>query len=158
LCGCFWLYIMIAWSSSIDIRRPPEVVFEFLANIQDVPQPADSPVLALDLITEGPPGLGSRYREVVQMMPLIKGEFLSEISVFDAPGVLALRWRGPGMGGTDRYQLECIQDGTRLHHRRHMSCHGLLRVLEPFMRIPLIPRLEERLVDIQRLLEAGDDR
>jgi hypothetical protein len=29
---------MIVWSSSIDIHRPPEVVFEFLANIQDVQQ------------------------------------------------------------------------------------------------------------------------
>jgi len=51
---------MIVWSSSIDIRRPPEAVFEFLANIQDVAQSDDSPVLALDLITEGPPRLGER--------------------------------------------------------------------------------------------------
>jgi hypothetical protein len=60
---------MIVWSSSIDIQRPPEIVFDFLANIQDVQQSDDSPVLALDLITEAPPRLGSKYREVVQMMP-----------------------------------------------------------------------------------------
>jgi hypothetical protein len=29
--------------------------------------------------------------------------------------------------------------------------------MEPFMRIPLVPRLEERLVDIKHLLEAGDN-
>jgi hypothetical protein len=83
---------MIVWSSSIDIHRPPEVVFEFLANIQDVQQSDDSPVLALDLVTEGPPRVGSRYREVVQMMPLIKGEIISEITAFDHPRVLEMAW------------------------------------------------------------------
>jgi hypothetical protein len=148
---------MIVWSSSIDIRRPPEVVFDFLANIQEVQQSDDSPVLALDLITEGPPRLGSKYREVVQMMPFIKGEIISEITAFDPPRVLELAWRGPGMTGTDRYELTNIQDGTTLNHKKCMSCTGVLRFMEPFMRIPLIPRLEERLVDIKQLLEKGDN-
>jgi hypothetical protein len=87
---------MIVWSSSIDIRRPPEVVFEFLANIQDVQQLDDSPVLDLDLVTEDPPRVGSRYREVVQMMPSIKGEIISEITAFDPPRVLEMVWSGPG--------------------------------------------------------------
>jgi hypothetical protein len=147
---------MIVWSSSIDIRRPPEVVFEFLANIQDVVQAEDSPVLALDLITEGPPGLGSRYREVVQMMPLFKGEIISEITAFDSPRVLEMDWKGPGMTGTDRYELATIQVGTRLNHTKWVSCPGLLRIMEPVMRIPLIPRLEERLVAIKHLLEERD--
>jgi hypothetical protein len=146
---------MIVWSSSIDIRRPPEMVFELLANIQGVQQSEDSPVLALDLITEGPPRLGSRYREVVQMMPLIKGEIISEITAFDPPRVLEMAWRGPGMTGTDRYELAATQDGTTLNHTKCVSCPGILRIMEPFMRIPLIPRLEERLVDIRHLLEAG---
>ena len=54
---------MIVWSSSIDIRRPPEAVFEFLNNIQVVQQSDNSPVLALDLITKSPPRLGSWYRD-----------------------------------------------------------------------------------------------
>jgi hypothetical protein len=128
-----------------------------LANIQDVQQSDDSPVLALDLITEGPPRLGSRYREVVQMMPFIKGEIISEITAFDPPRVLEMVWRGPGMTGTDRYELATIQDGTTLNHEKCVSLPGVLRVMEPFMRIPLIPRLEERLVDIKHLLEAGDN-
>lgn len=148
---------MIVWSSSIDIHRPPEVVFEFLANIQDVQQSDDSPVLALDLVTEGPPRVGSRYREVVQMMPLIKGEIISEITAFDHPRVLEMAWSGPGMTGTDRYELATIQDGTTLNHKKCVSFPGALRVMEPIMRIPLIPRLEERLVEIKHHLEVGDN-
>ena len=146
---------MIRWSSSIDIRRPPEVVFGLLANIQDVEQSEGSPVLALDLITEGAPRLGSRYREVVQMMPFIKGEILSEITDFEPPHALEMTWKGPGMTGTDRYELANIQDGTMLKHTKCVSCPGVLRVMEPFMRIPLVPRLEGRLVEIKHLLEEG---
>ena len=148
---------MIVWSSSIDIRRPPEAVFEFLANIQDVQQADGSPVLALELTTEGPPRLGSRYREVVQMMPFMKGEIISEITAFDPPRVLEMAWTGPGMTGTDRYELATIPDGTTLNHKKCVSFPGVLRVMEPFMRIPLIPRLEERLVEIKHLLEVGDN-
>ncbi len=148
---------MIIWSSSIDIRRLPEVVFEFLANIQDVQQSDGSPVLSLELITAGPPGLGSRYREVVQMMPFVKGEILSEITAFEPPHVLEMAWSGPGMTGTDRYELSTIQEGTTLNHTKCTSCPGVLRVMEPIMRIPLLPRLEERLVDIKRLLENTEN-
>jgi hypothetical protein len=148
---------MIVWSSSIDIHRPPEVVFELLANIQDVHQADDSPVLALDLITAGPPRLGSRYREVVQMTPFFKGEIISEITAFEPPRVLELTWRGAGMTGTDRYELATIQDGTTLSHTKCVSWSGVLRLMEPIMRIPLIPRLEQRLVDIKQLLEEGEN-
>lgn len=149
---------MIVWSSSIDIRKPPEVVFEFLANIQDVQQSDDSPVLGLDLITEGPPRLGSRYREVVQMMPFVKGEILSEITAFEFPRALEMTWSGPGMSGTDRYELDTHQYGTTLNHTKCTSFPGILRVLEPIMRKPLIPRLEQRLVDIKRILEGRENQ
>lgn len=148
---------MIVWSSSIDIRKPPEAVFEFLANIQDVQQPDGSPVLALDLITEGPPRLGSRYREVVQMMPFVKGEILSVISAFEFPRVLEMTWNGPGMRGSDRYELDAQPYGTTLNHTKCTSFPGILRVLEPIMRKPLIPRLEQRLVDIKRILEGREN-
>jgi hypothetical protein len=149
---------MIVWSSSIDIRKPPEDVFEFLANIQDVQQSEDSPVLALDLITEGPPRLGSMYREVVQMMPFVKGEILSEITAFDVPRVLELTWSGAGMSGTDRYEMETNQYGTTLTHTKHTSFPGFLQVMEPIMRKALIPRLEERLVGIKRILDGYENQ
>jgi len=144
---------MIRWSSSIHIGRPPEAVFEYLANIQDVQQEEGSPVLALDLTTEGPPRLGSRYREVVQMLPFFKGVILSEITAFQPLRVLELVWTGPGMKGTDRYELAPTQGGTTLKHTKDTVCLGALRLIEPLMRGALVPRLEERLVGIKRELE-----
>jgi hypothetical protein len=149
---------MIVWSSAIHIHKPLEVVFDFLANIQDLHQPDDSPVLALDLITEDPPRLGSKYREVVRMMPFVKAEIISEITAFDLPRVIELTWSGSGMSGTDTYELDTNQGGTILKHTKCISFFGILRVMEPIMRMPLIPRLEQRLVDIKHILEGVDYR
>jgi hypothetical protein len=149
---------VIVWSSSIEIQKSPEVVFDFLANIQDVQQSDDSPVLALDLITEGPARLGSKYREVVQMMPFIKGEIISEITAFDFPRVLELTWRGSGMSGIDRYELDIHPYSTILKHTKYTSFLGILRVMEPILRVPLIPRLQQRLVDIKCFLEGVENR
>lgn len=145
---------MIAWCSSVDIRRPPEAVFDFLANIHEVQQDEGSPVLELELMTPGPVRLGSRYREVVQMMPFFRGEIVSTITAYERPVVLQMDWTGPGMTGRDRYELAASSEGTTLVHRKWTSASSLLRALEPLMRKPLIPRLEARLVDIKRLLEA----
>lgn len=144
---------MIAWSSSIDILRPPEAVFDFLANIQDVKQEKGSPVLALDLTTPGPPRLGSRYREVVQMLPFFKGEIFSEITAFEPPQVLEMAWTAPGMKGTDKYELAAAHDGTTLKHTKNTVCLGVLRLMEPLMRRALVPRLEDRLAGIKREIE-----
>ena len=144
---------MIAWSSSIDILRPPEAVFDYLANIQDVKQEEGSPVLALDLTTPGPPRLGSRYREVVQMLPFFKGEIFSEITAFEPPRVLEMAWTAPGMKGTDKYELAVTHGGTTLKHTKNTVCLGALRLMEPLMRHALVPRLEDRLVAIKRKIE-----
>jgi uncharacterized protein YndB with AHSA1/START domain len=146
---------MIVFRSSANIRRSPEAVFHFLANVDRVQQAGGSPVLALDRTTSEPPGLGSRYREVVRMLPFYKGEFVSEITAFEPPRLLEMAWTGPAMAGRDRYELAETQDGTALLHQKWTSPRGLLRMMEPFMRRALLPRLEERLGAIKRALEEG---
>jgi len=148
---------MIVFRSSINIRRQPEAVFHLLANVHRVQQAEGSPVLALEMTTPGPPGLGSRYREVVRMLPFYNGEIVSEISAFEPPLLLEMVWTGPAMSGRDRYELAEIQDGTELVHQKWTSCRGLLRIMEPFMRKALLPRLESRLGEIKRGLEEGLD-
>ena len=147
---------MIAFRGSVDIKRRPEAVFDLLANIHLVQQEEDSPVLALEIMTPGPVGVGTRYREVVQMLPFYQGEILSEITAFEPPRLLEMVWTGAGMTGRDRYELAEMPDETELVHKKWTSGRGLLRLMEPFMRWGLIPRLEARLEDIKRLLEEGD--
>ena len=144
---------MIEFSSSIRINRPPEVVFHFLSNLHDRQQAGGSPVLSMEKLTPVPPGPGFRYREVVQMFPFYKGEFITEITVFEPPRVLELAWTGPRMIGRDRYELTPVDDGTVLVHKKWLSCPGVFRIMEPFMRRPFFTRLQARLEEIKRGLE-----
>jgi hypothetical protein len=148
---------MIVFRSSINIKRHPEAVFYLLANVHCVQQDERSPVLELEMTTPGPPELGTRYREVVRMLPFYNGEILSEITAFEPPLLLEMVWTGPAMTGRDRYELTEIEGGTKLVHQKWTSCRGLLRIMEPFMRKALLPRLESRLGEIKRILEEGLD-
>ena len=147
---------MIAFRSSVNIKRRPVAVFDFLANLDRVQQAEDSPVVGIEYTTSGAPRLGSRYREVVRMLPFYKGEFITEITVFEPPLVLELTWTGPAMNGRDKYELAEIEDGTKLVHQKWTSARGVLRIMEPLMRRALLPRLTERLDGIKRLLEEDE--
>jgi hypothetical protein len=148
---------MITFCSSVVIKRPSEAIFHLLANVHLVEQAEGSPVLVLDLTTPGPPRLGSRYYEVVQMLPFYKGQIISEITAFEPPHLLEEAFTGPGMTGRLRYELTEVDEGTKLVQKQWFNYRGLLRILEPIIRRALIPRLEWRLGTIKSGLEQGID-
>ena len=140
---------------SITINRSPSDVFAFLRDKDKYPQEDGSPVLILEKITPGPPGVGARYREVVQMLPFIRGEIMSEISRFEPGEFLEEYFHGAGMDGHLAYQFLPEGDGTKLIQRETISWRGFLKVLEPMIRLALSRRLSERLEDIKKDLESG---
>jgi len=140
---------------SITIDRSPSDVFAFLRDKDKYPQEDGSPVLILDKITPGPPGVGARYREVVQMLPFVQGEILSEITRFEPGEFLEEDFQGAGMEGHLAYQFLAEGSGTKLIQRETLFCRGLLKVLEPMIRLALSRRLRERLEDIKTILESG---
>lgn len=141
---------------SITIRRSPHDVFRFLRDKDKYPQKPDSPVLLLEQTTPGPAGVGTRYREVVQMFPFIRGVILSTITDFQ-PGVcLEEDFEGAGMTGHLTYRFENEGDGTRLIQQETIHTKGIMRLLEPLMEKMLSPRLRERLEAIKSELESSD--
>ena len=140
---------------SISIDRPPADVFAFLRDKDKYPQEADSPVLLLEKTTSGPPGVGTRYHEVVQMLPFYRGSIDSEITRYEPDEFLEEDFEGPGMAGHLAYQFLPEGEGTRLIQRETLRYHGLLRLIEPLIRPGLGRRLQERLEDIQEILESG---
>ena len=140
---------------AMSIDRPAADVFAFLRDKDQYPQEADSPVLLLEKTTAGPPGVGTRYREVVQMLPFFRGEIISEITRCEPGGFLEEDFEGPGMAGHLAYQFLPEGEGTRLIQRETLRYHGLLRLFEPLIRPVLGRRLQERLEDIKEILESG---
>jgi hypothetical protein len=140
---------------SISIDRPPEDVFVFLRDKDKFPQEEGSPVLVLEKTTPGPPDVGTRYREVVQMLPFFRGEILSEITRFEPPQFLEEDFWGAGMVGHLAYQFLRQGEGTKLIQRETLRYRGILRLFEPVIRPILGRRLRERLQEIKVILESG---
>ena len=146
---------MNTFELSITINRSPADVFAFLRDKDTYPQEDGSPVLILEKITPGPPGVGTRYREVVQMLPFIRGEILSEITRFEPGQFLEEDFQGAGMEGHLAYQFLAEGGGTKLVQRETIFWRGLLKVLEPVIRLVLSRQLRERLEGIKTVLESG---
>ena len=140
---------------TISIHRPPADVFVFLRDKDKYPQEADSPVLLLEQTTSGLPGVGTCYREVVQMLPFYQGEILSTITRFEPDEHLEEEFRGAGMYGHLAYQFIPEQGGTKLIQRQTLHCQGLLWLCEPVIKLLLHRRLRERLEEIKMVLEGG---
>jgi hypothetical protein len=139
----------------ILIDRPPADVFVFLRDKDKYPQEEDSPVLLLEQTTSGLAGVGTCYREVVQMLPFYQGEIFSTITRFEPNLYLEEDFRGAWMYGHLAYQFIPEQDGTKLVQRETLHYQGLLRFCEPVIKLLLHRRLRERLEDIKAVLEGG---
>ena len=61
---------------SIQICQSRTKIFNFMSDMRNHPQEEDSKVLLVEKITDGEIGLGTRFREVVQMFPLLKCIFM----------------------------------------------------------------------------------
>ena len=140
---------------SVTIHRSPEDVFGFLRDKDKLPQKPGSPVLVLEKTTLGPAGVGTRYREVVQMLPFVRGEILSVVTHFQPGERLEEDYAGAGMIGHLAYHFSPEAGGTRLTQRETVRTRGLLRVFEPVMERMLSRQLRKRLEAIKAALDGG---
>ena len=140
---------------SINIDRTPREVFAFLRDKDKFPQKPGSPVLVLEQTSPGPPGVGTRYREVVQMLPFYRGELLSEITCFEPGERLEEDFEGAGLRGHLAYRFIGEQGRTILIQQETVEPTGILRVLEPIIKRALLRQLWRRLKGIKQILEAG---
>ncbi len=140
---------------SILIHRSPADVFAFLRDKDSFTQPENSPVLLLKKTTPGPTGVGTRYSEVVQMLPFMRGEIRSVITCYEPNQIIEESFQGPGMTGYLTYQFSPEGTGTRLVQRENLTLQGLLGLFKPIIARTFFRRLKRRLEDIKRILENG---
>ncbi len=140
---------------AVFIKRSQADVFAFFRDKDLYPQDSDSPVLVLEKTSTGPVSVGTRYREVVQMLPFAKGEILSEITRFEPWEYLAEKFWGAGMLGQLEYQFIPEVNGTRLIQRETVKVRWFLKPFEFYIKRELNWRLAERLEGIKLVLESG---
>lgn len=140
------------------IQRPPGQVFAFFRDIDQHAGRKGTRVPVYDKLTPGPIGLGTRYREVVQLLPLVCGEIISEITEYDEEARLGYRFSGLGMDGTLTYTFRAVDRGTYLVQEQNLHPRGVLRLFHEFIRRTFTTVAGQRLESIKALLEqdAGE--
>ena len=135
------------------IRCPPAQVFALFRDIDRYNEHEGSPVPVLDKTTDGPVGVGTRYREVVKIAPLVTMTILSEITRYELEQHLASRWWSNVMEGHLAYDFAAVDGETHVVQRMSLYPRGVLRLFSPLIRTMFARAASRRLVEIKALLE-----
>ena len=138
-----------------NIKRPREEVFAFFRDVDQHAGQKGTRVPVYDKTTPGPVGVGTRYREVVQVLPLVRGEMISEVTLFDDGECLEYRFTGLGMEGELAYTFEPVEGGTRVVQEQSLRPRGVLRLFSPLIGKMFAAVASRRLQVIKSLLEQG---
>ncbi len=136
------------------IDCPLADVFALFRDIDQYNDPEGSPVPILDKITDGPVGVGTRYREVVRMMPGVTMTILSEVTDYEPERYLASDWHSNVMEGHLAYAFEPVERGTRVVQKMSLNPKRILRVFSPLIKVLFFRAAGRRLEEIKALLEA----
>lgn len=139
---------------STIIHRPLREVFAFFRDIDQHAGQKGTIVPVYDKITPGPVGVGTRYREVVQVMPLITGEILTEVVGYQPDQQLAYRFIALGMAGELTYGFEATEEGTRVVQRQSLWPSGWMRLFSPMIGAMFSRMIAKRLAGIKGFLES----
>ncbi len=137
----------------IVIRRPPEVVFDFVADERNEPR-FNSRMTACELVSGEPIGAGSRFRATVtsarRSVPMTV-----EFTGYDRPRRLASHSTLPGTDVDGELLFEPAGAATRMSWSWQLRLHGPARLLAPVASI-LGDREERRIwAQLKSVLEDG---
>lgn len=143
---------MVAVKGEVMIARPPQDVFDFVANAEN--EPRYNPHMRLaKKVTDGPIGVGTSFRQEITGRRKIY-PMTTEFTEFDRPGRIAevSTWTG----GTSRGEVtfEPVNGSTLMRWSWDVQAHGVLSFLGPV--VASIGRRQERRIwnGLKHLLEA----
>ena len=136
----------------VEIARTPEAVFDYLADLgNEIHWNPDC--LAMEKLTDGPVGVGTRFRAKWKQGPAIE----SVCTLFERPR----RWRYENSGPMSVVLTITLEPtptgGTRMTSHGEWTPHGWFRVIFPVF-IRVMRRAERDVVaSARRALEEGRD-
>ena len=138
---------------SVRIRRPPDVVYATLVDIQRYATAPGSPVSVMEKIPPGPTTVCTRWREVIRLGPFLTMTTWSEVTALEPSRRIEERFRGRGFTGTLRYTIEPVEGGCTLRQQQTITPRGLLRLFAGPMGRMFEPRMRGHLEAIRDGLE-----
>jgi uncharacterized protein YndB with AHSA1/START domain len=143
------------FTNTITIKRRPDEVFAFLAHFENVPQ-WNYAIAETRKITDGPVGVGSRYRQT-RTLPT-RSEETFAVTEFEPVHRLSI---GGGLGpfeGEVLYLLEPMGNATVLTNTMTLQPSGPLRLVAPLAAPRVKAAVAANLDTLKQILEADGDR
>ncbi len=138
---------------TIDIRQPPEVVFDYLCRFENV-QEWDGSVLSACRLSSGKPAVGSRFR-VTLLFGWRRVPMAYEIVSMEPPHRLALKGSAEGFDALDRIRFERTAAGTRLTYAAEVVFTRFLPGILDRVSEGLFQRNAEQAVRLLQTLLSG---
>ena len=145
---------MIKAEQSIDINRPIEDVFAFVADQSNAPR-WQSGILQVRRMTDGTIGVGTRYTSVRKLMGR-RLEASNEYTEYEPNKKIVFKSTSGPMDFSAGYLTEATPEGggTRLTSWIEMQPRGFADLAEPLITSSLRRDVEANLAELKDLLEA----
>ena len=122
---------MSGFERSEWIACPPKRVFEFITDSNNAPKIVPSVKSSVKL-TEGPPQVGTRYRET-RLMGGKEQHAELEVKEYAEPDVYAMQNVTDGIETVYRYKLHSEGDGTRIDLVCQVKAAGIKKLMVPLV-------------------------
>jgi uncharacterized protein YndB with AHSA1/START domain len=144
---------VVTFDSSVTIKRPLEEVFAFVSEPMNEPKWHDD-VVDVKRTSDGPVGAGSTFEWKMNFMGTHRVQL--EVKEF-VPGrreVIAAVSSGPLMP-TFTYTFEPVAGGTRFTRHGDIRVGGIMKVIEPMMKVIAPKHMQGLLEKLKLVLEDG---
>ena len=143
---------MAGFAVSEWIACPPKRVFEFITDSNNAPKIVPSVKTTVKL-TDGPPKVGTRYRETRIMNG--KEEHVDlEVKEYAAPNVYAMQNVTDGFETVYRYKLRPERDGTHIDLVCEVTAAGVKKLMLPLIASVLKKQDGAHLQTLKQVMEA----
>ncbi|MGH2806863.1 MAG: SRPBCC family protein [Actinomycetota bacterium] len=139
------------FENTLTIRKPPEVVFQFLADFENAPS-WNYAIERTQKASEGPVRVGTTYHQT-RSIPAPSEETFT-VTEFEPPRRLAIDGDLGPFRGTLSYDLESVSDGTRLTNRADLRGTGLAKVAGPLLGRRVGDAVAANLGKLKEILES----
>ncbi len=142
---------MVDRSDSITINRPVEDVFAYVTDTSNDPA-WHTDILEASKDSEGPTGMGTKWH--LRFKPFMGvSESTSEVVAFEPKRREVLRGVAGPMQTTLTYLFEPSGGGTKFTRRVQIKISGMMKVMEPLMRLMVPKRNAAFIANLKRVLE-----
>ena len=143
---------MTGFNMSEWVARPPKEVFDFIANSDNASKIVQS-VSSMVKLTEGPVGVGTRYRET-RLMNGKEQQAELEIVEFEPTRKYAMQNVTEGIETVYRYNFQPERDGTRIDLVCEIKAKGIKKLMLPLVAAILKKEDGDHLQRVKKVLEG----